>query len=128
MSNPGTDLLDPALRHVIKCGGIEMRPYDRYGEPRDDMDWFHLSGNAENGFECFLLRFHPGARSTPHEHSGYEQFLILDGELEDCDGTVYRVGDFVTLDPGSRHHSVSYEGCTMLVILRGQNYALETND
>ncbi len=49
---------------------------------------------------------------------------MLDGELEDCDGTVFRAGDFVTFKPGSRHYSVSKKGCTMLVVLRGQNYAL----
>ncbi len=124
MINAKDGLLDSTLRHVIKCGEIELRPYDRYGEPRGDMDWFPLSGKTGEGYECFLLRFQPGARSTPHEHSGHEQFLMLDGELEDCDGTVFRAGDFVTFKPGSRHYSVSKKGCTMLVVLRGQNYAL----
>ena len=118
-------LLDPDLRHVIECGDIKMRPYERYGEPRDDMDWFPLSGRAEDGYECFLLRFQPGAESTPHEHSGHEQVLMLDGELEDCDGRIFKPGDFISFEPGSRHCSVSHKGCTMLVILRGQNYALE---
>ena len=117
-------LLDPGLRHVIECGKIKMHPYDRYGEPRTDMDWLPLSGRAEDGYECFLLRFHPGAESTPHQHSGYEQFLMLDGELEDSDGRVFGPGDFVSFDPGSRHCSVSHDGCTMLVILRGKNHSL----
>lgn len=126
MNDQTRDLLDPKLRQIIRCEDIKMRPYDRYGEPRDDMDWFPLDGKADEGFECFLLRFQPGTSSTPHEHSGHEQFLMLDGELEDCDGTTYKAGDFVTLRPGSRHYSVSAQGCTLLVILRGQNYALAT--
>ncbi len=46
MINAKDGLLDSTLRHVIKCGEIELRPYDRYGEPRGDMDWFPLSGKA----------------------------------------------------------------------------------
>ena len=125
MKHSKESLLDTGLRHIVNCSEVEMKPYDRYGQARDDMDWFHLSGKAEEGFECFLLRFKPGACSTPHEHSGYEQFLMLEGELEDCDGTVFKAGDFVSFEPGSKHHSISPGGCMMLVILRGQNYALE---
>lgn len=121
-------LLEKSLRHVLHCADLEMTPYDRYGEPREDMDWLHLSGRAADGVECFLLRLKPGACTTPHEHSGYEQFLMLDGELEDCDGTVFKVGDFVSYQPGSQHYSVSPGGCSMIVILRGQNYALDISD
>lgn len=119
-------LLDANLRRITRCGAIKMRPYDRYGEPRTDMDWFPFAGSAEQDFECFLLRFKPGAASTPHEHTGYEQFLMLDGELHDCDGTVFKAGDFVSFEPGSRHYSVSPEGCTLLVVLRGPNRALDS--
>lgn len=125
MNYKQVSLLDKSLRNVIHCADIEMKPYDRYGEPRDDMEWLHLSGKAEDGFECFLLRLKPGACSTPHEHSGYEQFLLLDGKMEDCDGMVFKAGDFVSFEPGSQHYSVSPSGCTLLVILRGQNYALK---
>lgn len=118
------NLLDSTLRRIVRREDIQMKPYDRYGEPRYDMEWFPLCDKTEEGFECFLLRFQPGAKSTPHEHSGHEQFLMLDGELVDCDGKVFKAGDFVTFEPGSRHFSCSEEGCTMLVVLRGQNYAL----
>lgn len=125
MKQQEKSLLDPSLRRVIHCVDREMKPYDRYGEPRQDMEWLHLSGQADNGFECFLLRLKPGASTTPHEHSGHEQFLMLHGELVDCDGTVFKEGDFVTFEPGSRHCSRSENGCTMLVMLRGQNYAID---
>lgn len=121
MSHP----LDPSLRRIIDTSPNGFRPYDRYGRNNPDIDWLPLSGKAEDGYECFMLRFKPGASSTPHRHSGHEQFLMLDGELEDCDGTVYKAGDFVSYEPGSKHYSHSPEGCTILVILRGQNYALE---
>ena len=121
-------LLDSRLRQVIPSAKIKMKPYDRYGHPRHDMEWLHLDGRAEDGFECFLLRLKPGASSTPHEHSGQEHFLMLDGELIDSDGAVFKAGDFVTFQPGSRHCSWSKTGCTMLVVLRGQNYAVEPSE
>ena len=119
------ELLDTSLRQITQCADIEMRPYDRYGEPRADMDWFPFAGSVEEGFECFLLRIKPEASSTPHEHSGYEQFLMLDGDLTDWDGTVFKAGDCVSFEPGSRHYSSSKDGCTLLVMLHGQNYALK---
>ena len=117
-------ILVSALRHVVTTDSGQMRPYDRYGTQRDDMLWLPLFGNANDGFECFLLEFKPGTRSTPHKHSGYEHFYMLDGEIEDSDGTVLRAGDFVSYEPGSKHFSESKTGCTMLVVLRGQNVAL----
>ena len=47
----------------------------------------------------------PGAATLPHEHASVEDFLILEGELTDGDGTVFRAGDFVSYAPGTRHNS-----------------------
>ena len=122
--NQENQILESALRHIVSGEAGEMRPYDRYGKQRDDMLWLPLFGSASDGFECFLLEFKPGTRSTPHEHSGYEHFYMLEGEIEDSDGKVLRAGDFVSYEPGSKHFSESRTGCTMLVVLRGQNLAL----
>jgi len=62
-------------------------------------------GSQNGEFEGFLLRMEAGAQSNPHEHMGFEEFLVIDGELIDCDGTTYRSGDFVRLMPGSRRKS-----------------------
>lgn len=119
-------MLDPKLRQVIGTRNRDFRPYDRYGEAIAGMSWIPLSGELLNGeFECFLLRMEAGARSKPHEHTGFEEFLVIDGELVDCDGEVYRGGDFVRLLPGSKHGSHTPAGCTLLVMLRGNNRALD---
>jgi len=123
----GSTLIDPALREIISTGSTSFRPYDRYGTPNPSLEWLPLHGDADDGYECFMIRFKPGASSTPHEHSGYEHFLVLDGELHDCDGMVFKTGDFVSFAPGSRHYSTSPVGCTLLAILRGQNYALDAS-
>ena len=118
-------MLDTNLRQIINTANNEFKPYDRYGDSIAGMSWIPLSGELQNGeFECFLLRMDAGAQSKPHEHLGFEEFLVIDGELIDCDGTTYRSGDFVRLLPGSKHSSHTPNGCTLLVIWRGNNRAL----
>ena len=122
-------MLDPDLRQIVSTATEKLRPYDRYGAPLTGMSWLPLSGEALNGeYECFLLRMDAGAESKPHEHTGHEEFLVLDGELVDCDGSRYRSGDFLRFAPGSKHYSHTPEGCTLLVILRGNNRALEADE
>jgi anti-sigma factor ChrR (cupin superfamily) len=118
-------MLDTSLRHIIPTDTASFKPYDRYGEPVAGMSWIPLSGELLNGeFESFLLRMDAGASSNPHEHTGHEEFLVLDGELIDCDGEVFKSGDYVHFQPGSKHSSTTPDGCTLLVMLRGNNRAL----
>jgi len=122
-------MLDPKLREVLSTRTDQFRPYDRYEVPVAGMSWIALSGELGNGeFECFMLRMDPGAQSRPHEHTGFEEFLVMDGELVDCDGSRYQSGDYVRFLPGSRHSSTTPDGCTLLVILRGNNRALEDEE
>lgn len=120
-----TNILDPTLRRVVVTGEAAFHPYKRYGEPIPKLRWLPLSQDEEKSYECFLIRFEPGGKSIPHEHTGFEEFLVLEGELEDCDGTVYRTGDFVSFSPGSRHYSVARNGCLLMVFLRGRNRAID---
>ena len=62
----------------------------------------------------YLYRMEPGARSAPHRHGGAEEFYVIEGELTDNDGTVYRQGDMVWLAPGTEHNSYSETGCASL--------------
>ena len=122
-------MLDTALRKITSTTDDDFIPYNRYSTPIDGMSWVPLSGELLNGeFECFLLRMEAGAHSKPHEHTGHEEFLMIEGELIDCDGTVYRKGDFVSFLPGSRHSSHTPNGCILLTILRGNNRALEDSE
>lgn len=120
------DLLDISMRRVIATAGAPFLPYNRYGVTRDDMEYLPLSAadDPPGAPEIFLIRFKPGAASTPHEHSGGEAFYVLQGELTDCDGARFAAGDYVRYQPGSRHFSVSESGCTLLVILGGRNLPL----
>ena len=113
------DMLNTSLRQIAATRQTEFRPFERYGEPVPKMSWLPLSRDEETGFECYLIRIAPGGASRPHEHQGIEEFLVLEGELEDCDGTVLGEGDFVSYRPGTRHFSRSPRGCLLLVMLRG---------
>ena len=63
----------------------------------------------------------PGAKSLPHKHANYEEFLILDGELIDPDNKIFKKGDFVTFEPESSHFSYTKIGCLLLVFQRSKN-------
>ena len=104
------------------------RPFDRYGQPIPGMAWLNLSYDRATGQGTFVLRMEPGARSMPHEHTEGEEFLMLDGELVDADGTVFRAGDYVAFRPGSRHFSVAPGGCRLIAFMRGPNRPLDADE
>ena len=107
------------LRKLIRTSDEKFLTYNRYGKTLPGVEWLPLSGGAEADKEVYLIRFGPGSRSQPHIHQGSEEFLVLDGELTDHDGMVFRGGDFVRFEPGTEHWSFSEKGCTLLVILAG---------
>ena len=110
---------EPVLRKLIRTPDQKFLTYNRYGKTLPGVEWLPLSGGTEEGKEVYLIRFGPGSHSHPHIHHGSEEFLVLDGELTDDDGMVFRRGDFVRFEPGSEHSSFSEKGCTLLVILAG---------
>jgi len=70
-----------------------------------------------------IYRMAPGSSSQPHEHTCHEQFLVLEGEVTDNDGHVYKPGDFVLLKQGTQHSSHTKTGATLAVFIR----SVETN-
>ncbi len=75
--------------------------------------WLYDDGNG--GPAAVLLRYEPGARVAVHEHVGYEQLLVLEGDQFDEDGS-YPAGSFVVNPPGTRHSPGSKGGCIALLI------------
>jgi anti-sigma factor ChrR (cupin superfamily) len=62
-----------------------------------------------------LYRMPPGMTTRAHRHNGEEHFFVLEGELTDSDGTVFRKGDIVSYTDGSEHSSHTTHGCTLVV-------------
>ena len=115
-------------RHIVATGDAALVPFDRYGEPIPKLSWRPISYDAGSGQGCFIMRFEPGGRSLPHEHTGYEEFVVLEGTLIDNDGAVFRAGDMVSFKPGTRHFSHAPDGCLLAVFMRGVNRPLEAGE
>ena len=109
-------------RKITNLYNVKFEPFDNYGAKVPGMNWHKISYNKKNGGHgSYLLKMEPGAKSLTHQHTGYEEFLILDGELIDPDGKVFKKGDFVTFEPSSAHSSYTKNGCLVLVFMRGIN-------
>jgi anti-sigma factor ChrR (cupin superfamily) len=112
-------------RKITNLDGVEFVPFDNYGTIVPGMSWHKISYSKENGGQgTYVLKMEPGAKSLSHEHTGFEEFLMLDGELIDPDGKIFRKGDFITFEPGSKHSSHTINGCLVLVFMRGINQPL----
>ena len=112
-------------RKITNLNDIEFIPFDNYGAVVPGMSWHKISYNRENsGQGTYVLKMEPGAKSLPHEHTGFEEFLMLDGELIDPDGKIFKKGDFISFKPGSKHSSRTINGCLVLVFMRGINQLL----
>ena len=100
---------------------LKFEPFDNYGQPIKGMSWHKISYEKEKGQGSYILKMEPGAKSIPHEHVSYEEFYMLDGELIDADGKVFKKGDFISFEPGSKHSSITEKGCLILVFMRSRN-------
>ncbi|WP_411278346.1 cupin domain-containing protein [Gaiella sp.] len=50
-----------------------------------------------------------------HDHDGMEEFLVLEGDLGDSDGTVFGPGGFISYEAGTHHNSSTVGGCLIAV-------------
>ena len=112
-------------RKITNFNNIKFAPFDNYGVSINGMSWHKISYSKENGGNgTYVLKMEPEAKSLPHKHNGYEEFFMLEGELTDPDGKIFKKGDFVTFEPGSTHSSHTKDGCLILVFMRGINKPL----
>ena len=93
-------------RKITDIYKVDFLPFDRYGPVVPKMSWHKISFDEKTNFGSFI---------------GYEEFLVIDGELIDADNTVFKKGDFVTFEPGSKHSSYTEKGALLMVFQRGIN-------
>ena len=84
-----------------------------------------LDGTKPLGVGFHVYRMPPGMTTRPHRHNGPEQFLILEGELIENDGMVFRKGDLVWFEGGTEHSSFTPGGCLLAVHISGPETPLE---
>ena len=112
-------------RFIKNINNLEFVPFDNYGKPVEGMSWHKISYDKSNGgFGTYILKMDPGAKSLPHIHKGYEEFYVIEGDLQDADGKIFKKGNFVTFEPGTKHNSYSKNGCLLIVFMRGVNKAI----
>jgi len=110
-----------AKRKITNPLNVKFKPFDNYGSVIPGMSWHKITYNKETGGGTYILKMDPGAKSLPHKHTNYEEFIMLDGELVDPDNKVFKKGDIVTFEPGSSHSSYTKNGCLVLVFMRESN-------
>ena len=116
--DPPEDLA--AARTCLNWRDASFSRYPSLPPTSDPIDWADVAcTNPETGEGFYIVQFPPGASSALHEHMGAEQFTILAGELVDPDGTVYRTGDCVALEPGTKHASHAPNGCVTVACIAG---------
>lgn len=106
---------DTAGRSVVRTGAADFLPYDLEGPVQPEMSWLPISYDRATQCGSYLMRMAPDAATLPHVHPGFEEFLIIEGDLVDSDGAVFVAGDFVSYAPGTRHNSATRSGCLILV-------------
>ncbi len=106
-------------RTVVNIHTAEYRHWaGEDGSELTDQGYLQLDDSFPPGSGFYIYKMEPGAVTTPHEHTCRENFLVLEGELVDNDGYVYRAGDLVMLDDGTQHSSSSPTGCVLAVFVR----------
>ena len=112
-------------RKITNLLNVKFEPFDNYGTVISGMSWHKISYNEKTGQGSYILKMEPGAKSLPHKHINYEEFLILEGELIDHDDKIFKKGDFITFEPESYHSSYTKTGCLLLVFQRSRNELLK---
>jgi len=103
-------------RRIVRTKAKPFAAYDLEGPLQHDMSIIELSYDRDDKQGAYLIRMEPGAETIAHEHGFREEFLILEGELIESDGTVLKVGDFVMYEAGTVHNSRTEKGCLLLGI------------
>ena len=84
--------------------------------PYEGVVFRKLGYDEETGRSAVLVRFDPGTKYGAHRHPGGEEYLVLEGSLEDG-GETRGPGTYIYHPPGSAHRPSSKEGCLLFISL-----------
>jgi len=116
--------IQPDQRKVVNIRDeAAYTPTEDGGDYEQGTSFIQLNPDAKQFVGFYIYRMAPGSQSTPHMHGGAEEFLVVEGELTDNDGTVYRTGDVVYLAPGTEHTSHTETGCIVAVYSEAEEHA-----
>jgi mannose-6-phosphate isomerase-like protein (cupin superfamily) len=104
----------PAGRRIFATQDIALRPYDLDGPVQPEITFAPLSYAAASERGSYLMRMAPGAATIPHVHESREEFMVVEGEAIETDGTVVKAGDWIIYEPGTFHGTRTVTGCLLL--------------
>ena len=112
--------MDPIPESKRRVRNIHDHPFEPLvmnGAICEGESVLQLDEKMPRGAGFHVYRMAPGTTTAAHVHESDEHFLVLEGDLRDHDGYVYRPGDLVMLDQGTMHDSTTVEGCTLAVFI-----------
>jgi anti-sigma factor ChrR (cupin superfamily) len=107
--------LPPLASRYVDTDELPWKP-----TPTPGIDMKVLLQDRETGLLTALFRWQPGTKLDLHEHIDIEQTYILEGSIEDEEGTV-TAGNFVWRPKGNRHAPWSTEGCLLIAFFLKPN-------
>ncbi|HWT99633.1 MAG TPA: cupin domain-containing protein [Terriglobales bacterium] len=107
-----------ADRLVANIKSAPFKPFETDGAVIPGQSYLQFDETFEAGTGFHVYRMAPGTASQPHEHTCHESFYVVEGEIIDHDGYVYRAGDFVLLKAGTIHNTRTETGATLIVFIR----------
>jgi anti-sigma factor ChrR (cupin superfamily) len=108
---------DVASRYV----NVDALPWEPTPYPGIEMK---ILLKDESGLMTALFRWAPGSVLPLHEHTDIEQTFVLEGSLEDHEGTV-TAGNFVWRPKGSTHIARAPHGALLIGFFLKPNRFLE---
>ncbi|MGB5706357.1 MAG: cupin domain-containing protein [Arenicellales bacterium] len=103
-------------RKIIRTASTQFDEYDIEGPMQEDITWLRLSYDRKTGQGAYMMRMQPGAETIRHVHKRREEYLILEGDFIESDGTVLGPGDYVIYMPETGHNSRTVNGCLLIGI------------
>ena len=103
-------------RRILPMANLPMQPYDFDGVVQPEMSYARLSYDPASQRGSYLIRMQPGSATIPHVHGCREEYLILEGEAIEDDGTVLKPGDWIVYEAGTRHNTRTETGCLLVGI------------
>ena len=103
-------------RIIIKTASTKFGPYHYADPPPEDIELLDLSYDRNSRQGAYMMIMQPGAETEIHTHNRREEYLIVEGDLIESDGTVLGPGDYVINQPGTTHNSRTEKGCRLLGI------------
>ena len=85
--------------NIVDLSNIVYHPYNRDNLDVSGLNWYIISFDNLTNKGTYILEYKPGAKTPTHKHLGFEDFLILEGELINSSGDIFKKNQFISFIP-----------------------------